>query len=266
MVIFLGMLISLKFNLAINYLEKMQAFSYKKWDIDTCTPADYTIQLDISEKQYENYKDSLANGEYAKSLDEIIIDTLETEVAKLDSKLGSSHMAAAADGIEVASITFGYKNGELIRALRDRGALIGAGAFHKVPEKDDLLNTIIEQDIDKLQQPVCAFVTFTQQEAYERCEGHYLKYLRTDGSVNTEYEPLMLLGEPTTVTAAPEPSNVIWENLEVTPVQRGCRKTGVTLLITLFIFLTFLLYSALKSRAGENKLKYPTKVDCEGIV
>jgi len=49
------MLISLKFNLAVSYLEKIQAFAYKKWDIDTCTPADYTIQLDISEKQYENY-------------------------------------------------------------------------------------------------------------------------------------------------------------------------------------------------------------------
>ena len=63
--------------------------------------------------------------------------------------------------VEVASITFGYKNGDLIRALKERGALIGSGAFHKVPDKDDLLNSIIEQDIDKLKQPVWAFVTFT---------------------------------------------------------------------------------------------------------
>lgn len=48
MVIFLGMLMALKFTLAINYLEKKQAFSYKKWDIDTCTPADYTVKLSIN--------------------------------------------------------------------------------------------------------------------------------------------------------------------------------------------------------------------------
>jgi hypothetical protein len=35
--------------------------------------------------------------------------------------------------------------------------------------------------------------------------------------------------------------------------------------ITLFIFLTFLLYSGLKSKAGENKLKYPSTTDCDGL-
>jgi hypothetical protein len=29
--------------------------------------------------------------------------------------------------------------------------------------------------------------------------------------------------------------------------------------------LTFLLYSGLKSKAGENKLKYPSSIDCDGI-
>jgi hypothetical protein len=46
--------------------------------------------------------------------------------------------------IKVASVTFGYKNGELIRTLKQRGTLIGAGSFHLVPEKDDLLNTIVK--------------------------------------------------------------------------------------------------------------------------
>lgn len=55
MVIFLGMIMGLMYSLAVDYLGKIQVFSYKKWDIDTCTPADYTIKIKISEKQYANY-------------------------------------------------------------------------------------------------------------------------------------------------------------------------------------------------------------------
>ena len=171
--------------------------------------------LKISDSQYDNYLQNLASGgEYARSLDDIIIKTLESEIKKLDSVLGEEE--GRETKIEVASITYGYKNGDLIRAMKERGALIGSGAFHKVPEKDDLLNTIIENDIEKLKQPVYAFVTFTEQEAYERCEGTFFKELRGGGGPNKDYEPLMLLEEATVVAEAPEPSNVLWENLEVT--------------------------------------------------
>lgn len=74
-----------------------------------------------------------------------------------------------------------------------------------------------------------------------------------------------MFGEHVIVEAAPEPSNVIWENLEVTPFKRAARKSGVILLISLFIFMTFLLYTALKSRAGKNKLRYPSTTNCGSI-
>lgn len=64
--------------------------------------------------------------------------------------------------IKVASITFGYKNGDLIRQLKKRGALIGAGEFAKVTEIDAALNQMVREDRADLQQPVCAFVTFTE--------------------------------------------------------------------------------------------------------
>lgn len=80
MIIFIGLLICLTFNLAIDYLAKVQTFAYKKWDVDTCTPADYTIKFHISEAQYKNYLDSRANGEYCMPLDEMITKTLETQV------------------------------------------------------------------------------------------------------------------------------------------------------------------------------------------
>jgi len=123
MVIFLGMLMALIFSLAVRYLTDIQKFLYKKWDINTATPADFTIKLDISDSQYENYLESMKNGEYSKPLNEVIIDTLELRVDKLDSVVDSSEKTP----IKVASVTFGYKNGELIRTLKQRGALIGSG-------------------------------------------------------------------------------------------------------------------------------------------
>ena len=39
----------------------------------------------------------------------------------------------------------------------------------------------------------------------------------------------------------------------------------VAFLVSLFIFLTFLTFAALKSRSGKNKIKYPSKVDCDHI-
>ena len=77
--------------------------------------------------------------------------------------------------IEVATIAFGYKNGDLIRCLKQRGYLIGAGYFDKVPEQDDKLNQIVKQDKALLKQPVCAFITFNSQEAFERCQKYLFK-------------------------------------------------------------------------------------------
>ena len=36
------------------------------------------------------------------------------------------------------------------------------------------------------------------------------------GKLNDKYQPFEILGEETKFTEAPEPSNVLWENLEVT--------------------------------------------------
>lgn len=44
-VVFIGMLMSLIFYLVVRFWQDTQDAEYKKWDIDTCTPADYTIKM-----------------------------------------------------------------------------------------------------------------------------------------------------------------------------------------------------------------------------
>lgn len=150
---------------------------YKKWDMDTCTPADYTIQIRISDDQYEEYKSMLDGGEKRK-IDEIITEKLEEEVKGLLEKYHSDNCNPE-DACQIATITFGYKNGELIRALQKRGLLIGYGQFHKVREVDDLINDIIRDSKEQLQQPVCAFVTFNSYHAHKVCEDRLFKYMKT---------------------------------------------------------------------------------------
>jgi len=67
------------------------------------------------------------------------------------------------------------------------------------------------------------------------------------------------------MSAAPEPSNIVWENLEVRLSEQRKRKVVAFICITIFIILTFLLFTVLKSANGKNKLKYPPRTDCDNI-
>jgi len=65
--------------------------------------------------------------------------------------------------------------------------------------------------------------------------------------------------------AAPEPSNIVWENLGVTVNERRKRKCIAFICIFIFIACTFLLFTVMKSFSGVNNLKYPPRTDCENI-
>ena len=74
-----------------------------------------------------------------------------------------------------------------------------------------------------------------------------------------------IFGHDATVKAAPEPTNIIWENQEVSHASQYRAELVVGFLVSLFIFCTFVLFAALKSRSGKNKIKYPSKIDCDYI-
>ena len=64
---------------------------------------------------------------------------------------------------------------------------------------------------------------------------------------------------------APEPSNIIWENLDVSLNTQRKRECGVGIIIVIFIILTLMLFSVLKGVAGINNLKYPPRINCVSI-
>ena len=71
-----------------------------------------------------------------------------------------------------------------------------------------------------------------------------------------------IFGHDAAVTAAPEPTNIIWENQEVSAASQRTAELVVGFLVSLFILWTFVTFAALKSRSGKNKIKYPSKIDC----
>ena len=79
------MLISLIYYMVISFLQAMLNIRYKKWDLDTCTPADYTIQMSISNEQYKNYQEGLKNGTYKQELHDLIADSLEDKIKSLNA-------------------------------------------------------------------------------------------------------------------------------------------------------------------------------------
>ena len=62
--------------------------------------------------------------------------------------------------VEVATVFFGYKNGELIRALKGRGQIIFNEKVKEIEKAEAKIKMLIEKKHDKFITPVCAFVSF----------------------------------------------------------------------------------------------------------
>ena len=168
------------------------------------------------------------------------------------------------DKIEIAAITFGFKNKDIISLLRKRGQYFGNLKFKEVNDVEQKLLALKEDKVslEKLSQPVTAFITFESTEGYERCVKYLCKHGTFSGESNASYKPLPLLGENMHMNEAPEPSNVIWENLDVSKNTHRKRKIIVAIVIAIFIILTLILFSYLKGFAGINNLKYPPEIKC----
>jgi len=75
--------------------------------------------------------------------------------------------------------------------------------------------------MNKITTPVSAFITFTTQEGFERCNNQMNKY-NEEGYLNRERLPYKFLTEEPFVRDAPDPSNIIWENQGITRNRKLC--------------------------------------------
>lgn len=114
---------------------------------------------------------------------------------------------------KVAQITFAFFNEKIINWLKQRGKHLQLEEYDKVHE----LNNEIAENLragsdptllDHLQTPCAAFVTFEHEEGFNRAI--ILNEQVQQGSVPRYFE--YLLTEKLEISAATEPSDIIWEN------------------------------------------------------
>ena len=118
----------------------------------------------MTDAMYANYQEGVGDGRHLK---EVVRNAVEERVRSLPVVLDE----CADDPIEVAAISFGMRNGVVIRELMNRGRLYANGKYALVEEKDRWLDRWIKRHRkeEALSTPVMAFVTFATQEGYERC-------------------------------------------------------------------------------------------------
>ncbi|GMF10420.1 unnamed protein product [Phytophthora lilii] len=108
----------------------------------------------------------------------------------------------------------------------------------------------------------CAFVVFNNLESRRRC---LQDYRRSNQWLPRKFQPKALRFRdgkfPLTVLAAPEPSNILWENLEITTRSRRLRR-GFTYSVT---FLLLLISGAIISAAQSAQQTFKDKAPPAGL-
>ena len=102
-------------------------------------------------------------------------------------------------------------------------------------------------------------MTFTSEEGKLRCK----RYLNKDEK--KYYTPLKFHGSDLSSKDAPEPSDIIWENLKNSRSQILKKEVISCLIITFFLLLTLFLFTYLKGFAAVNEFRYPSATNCRQV-
>ncbi|EGZ08430.1 hypothetical protein PHYSODRAFT_526452 [Phytophthora sojae] len=113
----------------------------------------------------------------------------------------------------------------------------------------------------------CAFVVFNNLESRRRC---LQDYRRSNQWLPKKFQPKALRFRdgkfPLTVLPAPEPSNILWENLEVTSRSRRIRRSFTNSVTFVLLLISGAIISAAQSAQQTFKDKAPPAGLCESTL
>ena len=121
---------------------------------------------------------------------------------------------------------------------------------------------------DILTRPVCAFITFESDDGYNEA----LRYSQKISWLGTGYrqpdydgfEIEYLMGADIEFTAAPEPTNIIWENRHIKGIKFYSRATSAGLITTFMLILSFAAIYYFKKISIDASNEFP-EVNCPAI-
>lgn len=163
--------------------------------------------------------------------------------------------------LKIANVNFAYSNHKLLALLQQRGTMIVAGKYGSLAEVNKQIETCVYQNKDEIIRPVTAFISFETQEGYERAVKAWL----LEGHGNVMNLQNSLLKDLIHLRSAPEPSNILWENLHVSPTQRIVRTIVVAIVIFLLLLGMFALFTGLEVISVKNIGRYPPTTNCANI-
>lgn len=138
----------------------------KRYDMETCTVADYSIRVNLTNEFYSEFQEEKRSGR-AKDILSYLSKNIESTISGLDQvlrKKGGEYKNDAPEKyeIKVASIRLAYQNRQIIQELRKRGAKLGADAkFEDIDKIEQTINRYVTEQNDRMTTPVAAYVTFT---------------------------------------------------------------------------------------------------------
>jgi len=248
------------------YLLENSKLQNIEWDVATVTAGDFSVEYHITHEMYDNFiaehydrvkyqSPGMALKCYLKyQIEEICIQ--EFKKKKLaDALLNRDANDKDLDRIEVADIVFAFNNAKLITLLKERGHCIINQDFEKQKTIEEQIMELKRNDYDALTRPVCAFITFAEEEGFQTA----LRFEEPEDKESCKNPKL--LGEPLYFGEATEPTNIIWENRHLTTLDMVWRAFVVVSACSLLLFGSFTVIFICQQEAIAIKLKYPL-VEC----
>ena len=118
----MGVYIALFFVVFIDYLRNVFKNQFIEWDVKTITAGDYSVELDIPEEMFENFKQEFGDNPEGKptivAFRDYVVKELEDRLTKLPDQ---GFEDPPPERINIAMITFAFDNSALINLLKQRG-------------------------------------------------------------------------------------------------------------------------------------------------
>ena len=189
------------------------------------------------------------------------------------------------EGTFIANVELVYPIGALVRRI-SRLEKLHARLAHAKAEVDRLQEQgksasrveklkasvkKMEAGLAKLQQKAVAakgtdvlgaFVTFNNEESFRRCMDDFKGSDTWCGRRAQERALRWQQVHALQVTQAPEPSNIIWEHLEVTPSERFLRQSFSNCLMLVLLLVSFAVILSAKSQEAAFRKDVPSAAVC----
>lgn len=165
----------------------------------------------------------------------------------------------------VASIDFTYNNSWVLESLRERGTAIINQDWKALNEVNRKMNEQMAADLElentnyykadnekepRIVDPITAFVTMETEESYNNLSA---------------CDDIQLGGEPSTVSEALEPTNILWQNYDMPFWARAARFMAIVFTTTMVLGLVFVIAFIAKDAQKDLIGKYDVSIKCSEL-